>query len=115
MIFEVTWKGIIHAGQLKSAVSFLYDLSGGLDDFDFDTALQCMQDTIGNILAILYLVALSVPSVCPAKKNLESSQPHLFQFPISRRGICFATPLPILRTYQSQEPLGLRTNQKSTL
>ncbi|OBT83101.1 hypothetical protein VE02_09056 [Pseudogymnoascus sp. 03VT05] len=43
MIFEVAWKGIIRAGQLKGAVSFLYDLSTGLDSEDFDTVLLSLQ------------------------------------------------------------------------
>ncbi|KFY17967.1 hypothetical protein V492_00247 [Pseudogymnoascus sp. VKM F-4246] len=43
MIFEVAWKGIIRAGQLKDAVSFLYDLSSGLDTEDFDTVLLSLQ------------------------------------------------------------------------
>lgn len=50
MIFEVTWKGIIHAGQLKGAVSFLCDLSGGLDDQDFDTVLQSLQTMYDHVV-----------------------------------------------------------------
>ncbi|KFY24927.1 hypothetical protein V493_04943 [Pseudogymnoascus sp. VKM F-4281 (FW-2241)] len=43
MIFEVAWKGIICAGQLKGAVSFLYDLDGRLDGEDFDMVLLSLQ------------------------------------------------------------------------
>ena len=47
MIFEVAWKGIICAGQLEGAVSFLYDLDSRLDGEDFDTVLLSLQ-TMSN-------------------------------------------------------------------
>ncbi|OBT92503.2 hypothetical protein VE01_09435 [Pseudogymnoascus verrucosus] len=49
MIFEVTWKGMIHEGQLKGAVAFLNRLGYRLDEEDFDTvllSLRTMYDTV---------------------------------------------------------------------
>ena len=50
MDFEVTWKGMIREGQLKSAVSFLNRLGDGLDEEDFDTVLLSLRTMYDDIV-----------------------------------------------------------------